>query len=547
VDRAEAGAGLVSDPSETAQTPDETPAQALLDAAIALHKQGQLQPAAAAYQEVLRLDTANAGALHGLGLVAQQTGQFDLAVDLISQAIAIDPHVAGMYANRGLALGALGRLEEAAADHARATALAPGLAPAHFNLAGALRSLGRLEEALQSYDRALALQPRPDAHTDRGAVLEALGRLDEAVAAYDRALALAPGQLAAWFNRGNALKKLKRLAPAIASYERAIALAPDFAMAHYNLAVCLLLEERFERGLAEYEWRKRAPDFSDNRVLPGPALSPGDDLQGKTLFIYPELFLGDVIQFGRYARLAEQRGAKVVLAAPAALHALLRTLGPGIELVARDAEPAGFDYHCALLSLPLAFGTTPETIPAEVPYLRADPARAQTWRRRLGGDGFKVGVCWQGSTQAYAAPMQRSFPLAELRGIARIPGLRLISLQKRDGLDQLEALPAGMAVETLGEDFDAGPDAFLDAAAVMASCDLVISADTATAHLAGALGVPTWIALPFVPDWRWLLDRSDSPWYPSVRLFRQGSQGDWAGVFADMAAALAAEAARRWT
>jgi Flp pilus assembly protein TadD len=531
----------VSDPSETAPTP----AQAALDAAIALHKQGQLQQAVAAYQEVLRLDAAAAGALHGLGLVAQQTGQLALAVDLISQAIAIDPHVAGMYANRGLALGALGRLGEAAADHARATALAPSLAPAHFNLAGALRSLGRLEAALQSYDRALALQPRPDTHTDRGAVLEALGRLDEALAAYDRALALGPGQLAAWFNRGNALKKLKRLAPAIASYRQAIALAPDFAMAHYNLAVCLLLEGRFEPGLAEYEWRKRAPDFSDNRALPGPALSPGDDLRGKTLFIYPELFLGDVIQFARYARVAQTRGAKVVLAAPASLHALLRTLGPEIELVARDAAPARFDYHCALLSLPLAFGTTMETIPAEIAYLGAEPARVARWKRRLGGEGFKVGVCWQGSAQAYAAPMQRSFPLAELRRVAQIPGVRLISLQKHDGLDQLAALPAGMAVETLGEDFDAGPDAFLDAAAVMASCDLVISADTAAAHLAGALGVPAWITLPFVPDWRWLLDRSDSPWYPRVRLFRQGVQGDWGGVFAEMAAALAAEVAGR--
>ena len=529
--------GLVSDPSETSRT--------LLETAIALHKQGRLQQAVAAYQDVLRLDGANAGAMHGLGLLLQQNGQHALAVDVISQAIAIDPKVAGMYANRGLALGALGRLEEAVADHARATALAPALAPAHVNLAGALRSLGRLDEALQSYDRALALQPaRADAHTDRGAVLEALGRLDEAVAAYDQALALAPGQVAAWFNRGNALKKLKRLADAIASYERAIALAPDFAMARYNLAVCLLLEGRFAPGLPEYEWRKRAPDFSDNRTFATPALSAADDLRGKTLFIYPELFLGDVIQFARYARLAVERGARVALAAPASLHALLRTLGPGIELLPRDAEPATFDHHCALLSLPLAFGTSLETIPADVPYLSAEPGRMARWGARLSGEGFRVGVCWQGSTQAYAAPMQRSFPLAELAPIAQIPGA-LISLQKHEGLDQLAALPAGMAVEALGEAFDAGPDAFLDAAAVMAACDLVISADTATAHLAGALGARTWIPLPFVPDWRWLLDRSDSPWYPSLRLFRQAVSGDWTGVFAEMAAALATELATR--
>ncbi len=479
-------------------------------------------------------------------MLLHQTGRPAAAVEEISQAIALKPGVASMHANRGLALGALGRFAEAETDHARATELDPAVAQAHYNHAGALRALGRLEDALACYDRALALRPdHADTLSDRGAVLETLGRLKAAVASYDQAIALAPGAAAAWFNRGNALKKLRRLTGAIASYQRAITLWPDLAMAHHNLGVCLLMAGRFGAGLPEYEWRKRAPEFEDSRSLPGPALSAGDDLEGRTLFIYPELVLGDVIQFCRYARLAVERGASVILAAPTSLHALLRTLGPGIELAPRDAEPAGFDHHCALLSLPLAFGTRLQTIPAEVPYLRADPARVEAWRRKLGGEGFRIGVCWQGSTQPYAAPMQRSFPLLELRAIAKIPGVRLISLQKHDGLDQLADLPGDMAVEVLGEDFDAGPDAFLDTAAVMSCCDLVISADTATAHLAGALGAPTWIALPHVPDWRWMLDRSDSPWYPTVRLFRQVSEGDWTGVFAGIGAALGGEIARR--
>jgi hypothetical protein len=376
---------------------------------------------------------------------------------------------------------------------------------------------------------------------DQGATLRALGRPAEALASYGRAVALKPDNAGAHFNRANTLRQLGRIEEAVAGYGRAIALQPDFAMAHHNLAVCLLADGQFPAGLREYEWRKVAPDFDDPRYrLRDPWLGEAD-IAGKTLFVYPELYLGDTIQFARYGRMAEARGAKVVLAAPEALHGLLRTLSPTIDLIGKDAQPAQFDYQCALLSLPLAFGTELATIPAEVPYLSAEPERAARWADRVGTGGFKIGICWQGSTLTYAHHMQRSFPLASLAGVAQTPGVRLISLQKHDGLDQLTALPTGMAVETLGEDFDAGPDAFLDTAAVMAGLDLVISADTAVAHLAGALGVRTWLALPKVPDWRWMLHGEDSPWYPTMRLFRQDAPGDWAGVFARIEAALRAE------
>jgi hypothetical protein len=241
-----------------------------------------------------------------------------------------------------------------------------------------------------------------------------------------------------------------------------------------------------------------------------------------------------MLQFCRYARLADAAGARVRLAAPEAMHAILRTMSPTIELLATDAAPGDYDYASALMSLPAAFGTTLQTVPRDV-YLRADPARVARWRARIGAHGLRVGVAWQGS----AGAVDRSFPLAALAPLARVPSVRLISLQKGNGLDQLDALPAGMSVEVLGADFDPGPDLFVDTAAAMLACDLFVTPDTSVAHLAGALGVRSWIALPHLADWRWLQDRADSPWYPSARLFRQAASGDWAGLFATMAGELA--------
>lgn len=567
---------MVEGPPETAEAEPTGETPALFRFGFDLHRQGKLLDAGRIYQEVIRRDPRNVDALHHLGLLLYQSGHFERAADLIAQAIAVDPAVAAMHSNRGMALAALGRLAEAVEAYDAAIQLDPGFAGAHCNRGNALRALGRVEDAVENYDRAIGLQPayapahrsrgaalrtlrrpdealasfdraialapgRADDHGDRGNVLEDLDRLDEAEASYAQAISLSPDNAAAHFNRGNALKKLGRIGEAIASYEQSIALRRDFAIARHNYAVSLLLDGRLGSGFLEYEWRKKAPDFEANRSYPGPALSGGEDIAGKTVFIYPELFLGDVIQFCRYARVAEARGAKVILAAPESLHGLLRTLSPSIEIAPKDAEPPAFDYHCALMSLPLAFQTTLRTIPNEVPYLRADAGRVESWKRKLGGHGVKIGICWQGSTLPYAVPMRRAFPLRELAGIGRLPDVRLISLQKHDGLDQLAALPGDMTVETLGAAFDAGPDAFLDTAAVMACCDLVITADTAVAHLAGALGVPTWIALPYVPDWRWMLDRDDSPWYPTARLFRQRSRGDWSGVFSGIEAALIAE------
>ena len=283
-------------------------------------------------------------------------------------------------------------------------------------------------------------------------------------------------------------------------------------------------------GLRLYEWRKKLPAPIEARDYRQPLWTGAEDIAGKTLFVYIEQGLGDTIQFYRYALLARARGARVILAVQDQIVRLMRDAGGDIEILDRSGVPPEFDYHAPLMSLPLAFATTRSTIPAPIPYLRAQPQRVRHWARKIGAEGFKIGICWQGATSIAG----RSFPLASLAAISGIENLRLISLQKGEGTEQLASLPAGMKIESLGDDFDTGADAFCDSAAVMQSLDLVISCDTALAHLAGALGRPAWLALKYVPDWLSFLKTSRSPWYPDLTLFRQPAPGDWTAVFAQM-------------
>lgn len=503
----EGGAEMSAGPGDA--PPDGV--EGLLQRAADLHNQGQLEAAGRLYAQCARRAAhVQATSLYLMGRIAGQSGRPQEGVALIERAIGID-------------------------------STRPEF---HRDLAKQLATLGQLDAALARADEAIRLQPQDaETHCDRGVTLANLERFDEAIASYDRAAALDPQQAETYNNRGLTLHLMGRPMAAIADFDRAIALNPDMPMAHYNCGRSLLLTGRIDAGLREFEWRTRCPTLAGYRPLPRPVWLGGEPLEGRTIFVYPELFAGDLIQFCRYAPMLEARGARVILAAPDRMHRLLRGLSPTIELVAADANPTDIDidFHCPLFSLPLALGTTLESIPARTPYLAAEPDRVERWRRVIGEQGFRIGICWQGSTLPYATRLQRSFPLTQFAAIARRPGVRLISLQRHDGLDQLSRLPAGMAVETLGEDFDAGPDAFLDAAAAMASLDLVISVDTSIAHLAGALARPTWVPLPYLPDWRWMLDRADSPWYPSLRLFRQDSPGDWPGAFSKVEAALALE------
>ena len=293
-------------------------------------------------------------------------------------------------------------------------------------------------------------------------------------------------------------------------------------------------------GWREYEWRwlkKELPhDMRRHETFPRWHGEPG---QGRTLLVWPEQGLGDIIQFVRYLPLLRQRGWQVIFEVPSLLARLLDGLD-GVAAVPYGDPLPPFDAQCPLLSLPLGFGTTLETIPASVPYVYAEPERRAFWRQRLPKDGFRIGIVWQGSP-IHSNDRHRSIPLKQFAPLSAIPGVRLVGLQKNHGLDQLAGLPEGMTVQTLGAEYDEG--GFPDTAALIMELDLIVSADTSVAHLAGALGRPVWVALPMVPDWRWLLNRADSPWYPSMRLFRQPERGDWDSVFHEIALAAQAAAA----
>ena len=546
---------------------------ALLQRAVVLHQGGKLAEARALYEQVLRGQPRNFDALHLLGTIMAQTGQRGEAVDLIGRAIAVQPRDATAHYNLGNVLRDLGRTEEAIASYDRALALNPRSFGAHCNRGNSLLDLGRPADALASYQAALALKPdyiralvnsavalldlkRPEEAiaccdkvialqpdhakvlNNRGNALRLLRRSGLALASYERAIAASPDFAEAHCNHGNALLDLRRPRDAIASYDRAIALKPDYGDARWNKAAATLLMGDFANGWRLYEARKQRKEPVGRPPVAGPEWTGREPIAGKTLLVYFEQGLGDTIQFSRFVGLLEARGARIVFLVPTRLRRLLRSLSPSVELVVPSSAVPHFDYQVALLGLPFVLAIADETeFAATVPYLAAEPDRIATWQGRLGDGGFKVGVAWQGNPQA-ETDAGRAFPLASLAPLAGLPGVRLVSLQKEDGLDQLAGLPAGMAVEAVSG-LDDGPDGFVDTAAIMMGLDLVVTADTSIAHLAGALGRPVWLALQHAAEWRWLLDRPDSPWYPTMRLFRQSVQDDWTGVFSAMTEALA--------
>jgi hypothetical protein len=334
---------------------------------------------------------------------------------------------------------------------------------------------------------------------------------------------------------GLVLSEFGRHVEAVAHYEEALRRAPQNADAHHNRAQAWLLMGDWTRGWSEYEWRWKCSEFSPPH-FDRPQWD-GAPLEGRTILLHAEQGAGDTLQFVRFAPLVKERGGTVVLAAPARLHPILGT-APGIDRLVppcRQSPPPEFDVHCPLLSLPAIFATTPETVPAAIPYLQAEPARIERWRTALEAlPGFRIGIAWQGSRTMLPYDLFRSVPLSQFEPLARVDGVRLISLQL-GASEQIGALAGRFAVVDLAEKLDESAGAFLDTAALLVNLDLVVACDTGIAHLAGALGVPTWIALPVVPSWRWLLDREDTPWYPTARLYRQVYAGRWEEPFRCMA------------
>ncbi|MGE4079463.1 MAG: DUF6165 family protein [Reyranella sp.] len=457
--------------------------------------------------------------------------------------IALQPAAAaGAHLELGKLLFAQDRFAEAEGHFRRVTEAQPALAEAHSSLGTTLRHLGRLDEAEGCFREAVARDPgNTHHHYNLGNLLRDADRPVEAEAPYRRALELDADNRLAMNNLAETLVERGRFAEALDLLRAAIARHPDYATAHWNKSLLDLRLGNFAEGWRGYEWRWRYEGFpTPRRDLPRPLWLGEESVDGKTVAVPWEQGLGDTIHFCRYLPLLEARGARVLFAPQRPLRGLMKGLPGSVELIDLGDLIEGrvtYDFQVPLISLPLALGTASDSIPNGVPYLRADPARVERWRDRIGGHGFKVGICWQGNTGAL--DRGRSFPVTCFAGIARLPGVRLISLHKGEGLEQLSNLPNGLHVETPGDGFDAGPDAFVDTAAVMTHCDLVITSDTAVAHLAGALGIRTWVALKAVPDWRWQDDRTDSPWYPTLRLFRQSSRGDWQPVFREIEAELA--------
>jgi tetratricopeptide (TPR) repeat protein len=450
------------------------------------------------------------------------------------KALALEPQNIDALGSRGDVLLALRRPAEALAGVDRILAAAPDHAEARAQRGVALAALGHQEEALADFDAALRAEPNPIVAYNRGLTLAALGRIAEAVEAYDRTLAAIPGHVAALSSRGVALQALNRHAEAIASFDRALALAPDYADAHFNKSLALLAVGDYRAGQAEYEWRWKRTGTEHLRQNFGRALWLGETpLAGRTILLHAEQGLGDTIQFVRYVARLAAAGAKVVLEVHPELKALLSRLPGAVAVIGRGEPRPAFDLHCPLGSLPLALKTEPASVPADIPYLAADPARVERWRARvepLGGP--RVGIVWAGNT-AHANDRNRSLPLAKLAPLWS--RARVISLQRDVRAGDAELL-AAVPVLQLGPelmDFD-------DTAAVLAGCDLVIAVDTSVAHLAGALGRPLWVLLPFSADWRWTKDSDRSPWYPSARLYREPRPGDWDDVVARVARDLAA-------
>lgn len=474
-------------------------AEDLLSKAIELHRSGRLAEAERAYRLILDGDPENAEALQLLGVIANQAGKPEASAELIGKALEIDP----------------------------------GHADAHCNLGSALMEMNDLDGAAASFSRALEIDSNiPEAHNNLGNIWRKRGNLEEAAKSYRIAIRIAPGLAQTHSNLGIVLHVLGRFAEAEASYRRALAIDPGNAEAHANLATTLLHIGRLEEGWAENEWRWRKKTFtSPPRSFPQPRWD-GSTLDGKTLLLHAEQGFGDTLQFVRYASLAAEMGGRIVVECQPQMKRLLD--GGVWELVAQGESLPPFDVHTPLLSLPLIFKTTLDTIPLAAGYLTADASLAESWRQRLPDrQGLTVGLVWQGN-KAQRKDRTRSIPLALLEPLLDATSSRFVSLQKGDGEEQIKD------TDFAGRIFDPAPDIadFADTAAIIHNLDLVICVDTAVAHLAGALGKPVWVLLEHVPDWRYMQDRADSPWYASMRLFRQKTPDDWPVVVTDAAQAL---------
>ena len=471
-----------------------------LDEAIELHQKGELPQAAARYQEILENEPENADAWHLLGVVAHQQDKNDLAARLINNAIGLKEDVADFHSNLGRVQIALG--DEAAGDAAyrRAVEINPHHVKALSNLAGLLRTTGQFSAAVD-YAR--------------------------------RAVAAGPDDPEAQINLGNALKDINWTDDAVAAYTRAIELAPDYALAHWNLSLALLTLGQYETGFKEMMWRWRWGGFpAKARDFEAPQLQPGDDISGKRILLHAEQGIGDTLHFIRYAEQLRKQGAHVIFECPGAVRPLIEGADLTDDLVAAGDGLPKFDLHAALLDLPYICRTSQDTLPQATPYLTIPFEISNKWQTKVASEpGLKIGLNWAGNPES---PVEhfRGLPPADLLPLAALENVTWFSLQKGNNANDVPALSDNFPI------LDTGPDALIETAGLIQALDLIITSDTAIAHLAGALNKPVWILLHHAPDWRWLTEGDKSAWYPSARLFRQRQPGGWKSVIEEVLTAL---------
>ncbi|MEZ0605137.1 tetratricopeptide repeat protein [Paraburkholderia sp. IW21] len=577
-----------------ADAPPSAYLTSLIDAALEAHQAGRLDAAEPFYREALALDPAYAKALHYFGVLQHQRGDHGFAAELMSEALKLDRTDAACWSNRGLVAAALGHLDEAMLCYDQALQLQPDFADARNNFGVALQAQGSLDIAIEQYRLALRANPSlVDAHLNLGTALGKLGRYDEALASYQDALSLDPQSAETHFNAGNAHHAQGDHAAAIASFERALALRgdyaearinlgsligklgdyagaeshyrravalkpnptnlvclggslgaqgrldeeevfyrhalaldPNYADAHQNLAWLLLKRGDYKQGWAEFAKRWRKSDY-EALAVPGVAEWHGEPLDGRRLLLVGEQGFGDHFQFLRYARLLEQLGATVDIRVREPLLPLVERI-PGVHRAFSGKPDGQYDFWVPMMSVPSCVGTELSTIPADVPYMFAEKAKIKAWRKRVDAAGKskrKAGLVWSGSP-TFGNDRYRSMALADLSALSELENVAWYPLQKGAAHAQLADAPEAFRVH----DFTADLNSFDDTAALIMNLDLVIAVDTGVAHLAAALGKPVWVLLPANSDWRWLEERSDSPWYPTMKLFRQTTLGDWAPV-----------------
>ncbi len=500
--------------------------KALFQLGLTCKRAGELDAALAFFSRVLAQDAGHAQAWSEQAYLQLKAGQSHAARTSYDRYLALCPGDAVALYNRGMALHAEECYAEAAESYRQAIALDPQFAAAYNNLATTLGKLGAHDDALAAHLRSMELAPQEANYPyNMGLVLFELGRFDDAAQAYARALDLRPSFADAAFNRGNALREGLRLREAIASFDLALALQPDNANTHWTQALALLLQGDYQRGWQHYERRWLRDGGEKKRSLPVPQWTGSEDIRGKTLLIHPEQGLGDLIQFSRYALNVVERGARVVFGAPPTLHALLRSMHPGIVPIVDNSQHPDFDFHCPVMSLPAAFATRVETIPAPCPYYYSDDTLLAQWAARLGPrTSPRIGLVWFGNPK-HLHDHRRSMALQALDAILQLP-FEFHSLQQEVRPQDSAALAQHPQLQTHHADLTD----LSQAAALIAHMDLVLSVDTALAHLAGALGKPVWVLVHAVPDFRWLLDRADSPWYPRTRVYRQQRRDSWSEV-----------------